>query len=60
MVTAVTVTGKEDMNTVEIKSIVDDERAIKFALWFAEHCFHYQLEIYGDKIDALHKNAISP
>jgi hypothetical protein len=60
MVTAVTVTEKEDMNTAEIKSIVDDERAIKFALWFAERCFHYQLEIYGDKIDALHKNAISP
>ena len=38
----------------------ETERAIKFALWFAERCFHYQLEIYGDKIDALHKNAISP
>ena len=38
----------------------ETERAIRFALWFAERCFHYQLEIYGDKIDALHKNAISP
>ena len=38
----------------------ETERAIKFALWFAERCFHYQLEIYGDKIDALHNNTLSP
>ena len=37
----------------------ETERAIKFALWFAERCFHYQLEIYGEKIDTLHKNALS-
>ena len=38
----------------------ETERAIKFALWFAERCFHYQMQIYGDKIDALHNNAVSP
>ena len=31
----------------------ETERAIKFALWYAERCFYYQLQIYGDKIDAL-------
>ena len=36
------------------------ERAIKFALWYAERCLHYQLQIYGDKIDALHNNTLSP
>ena len=38
----------------------ETERAIKFALWYAERCLHYQLQIYGDKVDALHNNAISP
>ena len=38
----------------------ETERAIKFALWYAERCLHYQLQIYGDKIDALHDNAVSP
>ena len=37
----------------------ETERAIKFALWFAERCLHYQLQIYGDKIDALN-NKLSP
>ena len=32
----------------------ETERAIKFALWYAERCFYYQLQIYGDKIDALY------
>ena len=38
----------------------ETERAIKFALWYAERCLHYQLLIYGDKIDALHNGSISP
>ena len=38
----------------------ETDRAIKFALWYAERCLHYQLQIYGDKIDALHNGAISP
>ena len=38
----------------------ETERVIKFALWFAERCLHYQLQIYGNKIDALHDNAVSP
>ena len=38
----------------------ETERAIKFALWYAERCLHYQLQLYGDKIDALHNSAISP
>lgn len=37
----------------------ETERAIKFALWYAERCLHYQLQIYGDKIDALHNNTLS-
>ena len=37
----------------------ETERAVKFALWFAERCLHYQLQIYGDKIDALHNSALS-
>ena len=37
----------------------ETERAIKFAVWYAEHCFHYQLLIYGNKIDALRDGAIS-
>ena len=37
----------------------ETERAIKFALWYAERCLHYQLQIYGDKIDALNNN-LSP
>ena len=31
----------------------ETERAIRFAVWYAERCLHYQLQIYGDKIDAL-------
>ena len=38
----------------------ETERAIKFALWYAERCLHYQLQLYGSKIDALHDNAVSP
>ena len=38
----------------------ETERAIKFALWYAERCLHYQLQIYGDKIDALHNSTLSP
>ena len=38
----------------------ETERAIKFAVWYAERCLHYQLMIYGDKIDALHNGSISP
>ena len=37
----------------------ETERAIKFALWYAERCLYYQLQIYGDKIDALN-NKLSP
>ncbi len=37
----------------------ETERAIKFALWYAERCLHYQLQIYGDKIDALHNGTLS-
>jgi hypothetical protein len=37
----------------------ETERAVKFALWYAERCLHYQLQIYGDKIDALHNSALS-
>ena len=37
----------------------ETERAIKFARWYAERCLHYQLQLYGDKIDALH-NGPSP
>ena len=33
----------------------ETERAIKFALWFAERCLYYQQLLYGDKIDALNK-----
>ena len=38
----------------------ETERAIKFALWYAERCLHHQLQLYGDKIDALHNNTLSP
>ena len=38
----------------------ETERAIKFAVWYAERCLHYQLLIYGDKIDALHNSTLSP
>ena len=38
----------------------ETERAIKFAVWYAERCLHYQLLLYGAKIDALHDNAVSP
>ena len=38
----------------------ETERAIKFALWYAERCLHYQLQIYGDKIDALRNGQLSP
>ena len=37
----------------------ETERVIKFARWFAERCLHYQLQLYGDKIDALHNGALS-
>ena len=37
----------------------ETERAIKFALWYAERCLHYQLQLYGDKVDALHNGALS-
>ena len=37
----------------------ETERAIKFAVWYAERCLHYQLQIYGDKIDALHNDQLS-
>ena len=37
----------------------ETERAIKYAVWYAERCLHYQLQIYGDKIDALN-NKLSP
>jgi hypothetical protein len=38
----------------------ETERAIQFAIWYAERCLHYQLQIYGDKIDALHNSTLSP
>ena len=38
----------------------ETERAIKFAVWYAERCLHYQLQLYGAKIDALYDNAVSP
>ena len=38
----------------------ETERAIKFALWYAERCLHYQLQIYGDKINALRNAQLSP
>ncbi len=37
----------------------ETERAIKFALWYAERCLHYQLLLYGDKVDAQNKE-VSP
>ena len=37
----------------------ETERAIKFALWYAERCLYYQLQIYGDRIDAIHNGALS-
>ena len=37
----------------------ETERAIRFAVWYAERCLHYQLQLYGAKLDALHDNAIS-
>ena len=37
----------------------ETERAIRFAVWYAERCLHYQLQIYGDKIDALHNGTLS-
>ena len=37
----------------------ETERAIRYAVWFAERCYHYQQQIYGDKIDALN-NKLSP
>ncbi|WP_091816960.1 hypothetical protein [Prevotella communis] len=38
----------------------ETERAIRFAVWYAERCLHYQLQLYGNKIDALHDNAVTP
>ena len=37
----------------------ETERAIRFALWYAERCLHYQLQIFGDKLDALHNGTLS-
>ena len=37
----------------------ETECAIQFALWYAERCLHYQLQIYGDKIDALHNGMLT-
>jgi len=37
----------------------ETERAIRFALWYAERCMHYQLQLYGNKIDALHDGMLS-
>ena len=37
----------------------ETERAIQFAIWYAERCLHYQLQIYGDKIDALNNGKLS-
>ena len=37
----------------------ETERAIRFAVWYAERCLYYQLQIYGDKIDALHNGLLS-
>ena len=38
----------------------ETERAIRFALWYAERCLHYQLQLFGDKVDALHNSTVSP
>ena len=38
----------------------ETERAIQFAVWYAERCLHYQLQLYGDKIDALNNAKLSP
>ena len=38
----------------------ETERAIKFAVWYAERCLHYQLQIYGEKIDKLRNGQLSP
>ena len=38
----------------------ETERAIQFAIWYAERCLHYQLQLYGDKIDALNNAKLSP
>ena len=48
MVTTVTVTGKEDMNTAEIKSIVDDERAEQLT---AQLCHHW--DVATQRLDTL-------
>ncbi len=32
----------------------ETQRAVRFALWYAERCLYYQLQIYGDKLDALY------
>ncbi|MBO4463513.1 MAG: hypothetical protein J5797_04885 [Prevotella sp.] len=37
----------------------ETERAVRFALWYAERCLHYQLQIYGDKIDTLNNGMLS-
>ena len=34
----------------------ETERAINFALWYAERCLYYQLQIYGNKLDGLYNN----
>ena len=34
----------------------ETERVINFALWYAERCLYYQLQIYGNKLDGLYNN----
>ena len=36
----------------------ETEAAIAFALWYAERCLHYQMLIYGDKVDALYNDKL--
>ena len=31
----------------------ETERAVKFAVWYAERCLYYQQQIYGEQLDAL-------
>ena len=37
----------------------ETDRAIRFALWVAERCLHYQMQIYGDKINTLHDGLLN-
>lgn len=36
----------------------ETDRAIRFAIWYAERCLHYQLQLYGERLDAIHNNAL--